>query len=1194
MRFRILGPLEVLDSDGRPVPLGGRSEQILLATLLVEANQVVSRDRLIDTLWGDHPPDTAANTLQVHISKLRRTLSASSDSAVPLHTRTPGYVLRTAPGELDAHRFEELTAELPAGAEPALISARLTEALSMWRGPVLDGLEAEGAWRGEITRLEELRVSVVERRINADLDLGRHQALSGELEALVRAHPLREGFRAQLMLALYRSGRQADALNVYNEIRKLLADELGIDPNPALQALELAILNQAPGLVTSYPGHGGSAVVQASSDVPRSDRIPLPRRLAGRPTIGVVGRKTELQVIADAYDRVVDNEGPALLLVSGEAGQGKTTIVAEAARNCFERGACVLFGHCEEDLASHYQYFAEALGHYMSHVRGEDVRALVEAHGSGLARLVPAISGNPGLPSSKATDADTERYLLFAATVGMIAAIAEQQPVVLILDDLQWADPGSLALLRHLVSTDQVRRILIVATYRDSELAQADALRDTLGTLRRHGSVSRIALTGLDDEAVVNFFEAAAGHDLDVSGVDLAHAVYRETDGNPFFVSEVLRHLSETGAIYQDSAGQWVVENTLDLTNLPESVREVIGGRVARLGKASEHALSYAAVIGRDFDLELLARATGTAEDGLLDMLDAAMAAALVGELDDAPGHFNFTHSLIQHTLYQNLGPTRRSRAHRQVAEALEDLCGDRPGARVGELARHWVAAVQPIELARAVMYSHKAGEAALSALAPADALRYFSQALDLLAQSVQPDPVLGLDLLIGLGTAKRQTGDPTFRDTLLEASRRAVELGDTDRLVAAALANDRGTFSTVSRVDAPKVEVLETALERLPDDHPDRALVLAILCTELTIGIPLDRRLAVAEEAVTIAGQTGDDAVMARVLNHVLLPLAVPHLLELSLARSTDALACAERVGDPVLLCAATSGRRFTAACAGDVEEMDRCLEIKRQLVEELDQPFLNWVHTLQRTTRALIAGDWQQAEDLATEALQIGSDGGQPDAFIIYGAQIIMVNLWRGTVDTLIPLIEQAIIDNPDLPVFSAALALAHAEADHTDETRRMLTKFELRGFDLPLDATWLTGMIAYADAAAECGDPKFAQPVLERLAPFADQWLYTDVATSGPISRSIGDLLVVLGRFEEAEHQFARSAASSHRAEAKYFIARTELSWGQMLVERRAPGDRDAAREILTRAHHAAAVHGYGNIERRVTRALQRLDG
>jgi hypothetical protein len=301
-----------------------------------------------------------------------------------------------------------------------------------------------------------------------------------------------------------------------------------------------------------------------------------------------------------------------------------------------------------------------------------------------------------------------------------------------------------------------------------------------------------------------------------------------------------------------------------------------------------------------------------------------------------------------------------------------------------------------------------------------------------------------------------------------------------------------------------------------------------------------------------------------------------------------------AERVGDPVLLCSSASGRRFVAACAGDIDEMDRCLEIKRPLVEKLDQPFLNWVHTLQRATRALISGDADQAEQLATEALQIGTDGGQPDAFIIFGAQTIMVNLWRGTLHALVPLIEQAIADNPGLPVFVAALALAHAEADRTVETRTLLEGFSKMNFDLPLDTTWLTGMIAYADAAVECRDPQFAEPVLDRLAPFADQWLYTDVATSGPISRTVGDLLTVLGRHDEAEAHFAQSAASSAQAGAKFFAARTDLSWGRMLFERGRPGDRERSRDMLTRAHQAAVAHGYGNIERRATQILQLLDG
>ena len=887
-----------------------------------------------------------------------------------------------------------------------------------------------------------------------------------------------------------------------------------------------------------------------------------------------------------------------MLLVSGEPGLGKTTLAAEAARNAFHKGALVLFGHCEEDLAKPYQFFAEALGHYVNHSSEDQISVHIESHGSALVRLVPGLLARAGnhanLTASKATDSDTERYLLFAATVGMLATISEQQPVVLVLDDLQWADKDSLALLRHVVATEQAQQMLILATYRDSELAHADALRDTLGALRRHSGVSRIELAGLDDSSVVSFLEAAAGQTLDASGVDLAHAVYRETDGNPFFVGEVLRHLSETGAIYQDTDGRWIAENALDHTPLPDSVREVIGGRVARLGKDAERVLSLAAVIGRDFDLDVLARTTKTTEDDLIDILENAGAVALVGELGDPPGRFNFTHALIQHTLYQDLGPTRRARAHRLVAEALEELCGDHPEARVAELARHWVAAIQPVELTKAISYSRQAGDAALAGLAPADAFRYYTQALELCAQCPDSDPILELDLLIGLGTAKRQTGDATFRDTLLEACGRAIDLTDTDRLVAAILANDRGTFSTVSAIDVEKIEVLETALERLSDDHPDRALILATLCSELTIGSSLDRRQALANEALTVAERTGDDAVVARVLNHVQVPLAVPHLLEQSLLRAADALTRAERVGDPVLLCSSASGRRFVAACAGDIDEMDRCLERKRPLVEKLDQPFLNWVHRLQRATRALISGDTDQAEQLATEAFQIGTDGGQPDAFIIFGAQTIMVNLWRGTLDALVPLIEQAIADNPGLPVFVAALALAHAEADRTAETRALLEGFSKMNFDLPLDATWLTGMIAYADAAVECRDPQFAGPVLDRLAPFADQWLYTDVATSGPISRTVGDLLTVLDRHDEAEAHFVHSAKSSEQAGAKFFAARTDLSWGRMLVERERPGDDERARKKLARASHAAAAHGYGNIERRATQSLQRLAG
>ena len=462
--------------------------------------------------------------------------------------------------------------------------------------------------------------------------------------------------------------------------------------------------------------------------------------------------------------------------------------------------------------------------------------------------------------------------------------------------------------------------------------------------------------------------EATAGHTLDDAGVGLAHAVYRETDGNPFFVSEVLRHLSETGAIYQDATGRWTADDSLEQMALPDSIREVIGARVGRLGEAAGRVLSMAAVIGRDFDLDLLARATKASEDELLDILDAASAVALVRELADT-GRYNFAHALIQHTLYEDLGPNRRARAHRQVAEALEELCGGRPGARVGELARHWFSATQPIDLAKAINYSRQAGDAALAALAPADALRYYAQALDLYPQATDPDPVLGIDLAIGLGTAQRQTGDSAFRDTLLGAARRAADLGDTERLVAAALANDRGYYSAAGSHRRRQGRDAGDGLARLPADNPDRALVLATLCSELSIGSPLERRQALADEAMAHRSS---------------LPATTPRSCASSTTspiRSRCLRNAARRwPGRPMPWCApnglgtryCSSGRRTfaysAAAPAGDIDEMDRCYEIMGSMAEQLDQPTLNWQAIVTRSGRAQIAGDTDQAEQLAT----------------------------------------------------------------------------------------------------------------------------------------------------------------------------------------------------------------------------------
>jgi hypothetical protein len=383
-------------------------------------------------------------------------------------------------------------------------------------------------------------------------------------------------------------------------------------------------------------------------------------------------------------------------------------------------------------------------------------------------------------------------------------------------------------------------------------------------------------------------------------------------------------------------------------------------------------------------------------------------------------------------------------------------------------------------------------------------------------------------------------------------------------------------------------------ALQALPADHLDRALVLATLCSELTHGSPLERRQALAEEAIAIAESSGDDAVVARVLNHLHVPLQVPSMLELTQARATEGLMRAERIGDPVLLFWAAQWGAESAARAGDLDEMDRCIAIHGAMAQRLNQPIFAWGHLFECSLRAQIAGDTDLAEQFATEALQVGTDGGQPDASIIFGAQFNIVSGQRGTQSELAPLIEKMASETPDIPrtFFMSLLAKAHVEEDRVDLATELLEEFAAAGFELPLDQVWLTGMVDFAEAAIECRDPTFAGPLFDLLEPWAAQLPATGASALGPVSHYLGGLATVLGRFDTAETFFMMSSALSGRMRAKFFAARTDLLWARMLVERGGPGDADRARSLLINARDVAATQSYGVVQRRAVAALNQL--
>jgi class 3 adenylate cyclase len=921
--------------------------------------------------------------------------------------------------------------------------------------------------------------------------------------------------------------------------------------------------------------------------------IPLPERLRVASDLGVVGRWAELEKISALLAAVREGSAHHALLVAGEPGLGKTTLLAEGSRRAHDDGALVLFGHCEEDAVAPYQLFGEALSHFVIHAPEERLREHVERHRAAIAAIAPVIASRLGeLPATRSSDVESERFALFSAVIDLLELATIDAPVLIVLDDLQWADTGSLALMRHVVASDRLGHVAVLASFRDDEVSKSPALLDTLATFHRNDLVERVALSGLDDECVVAMLETAAGHKLEGRSVELARAISHETDGNPFYVREVVRHLAESGAIAQDDEGVW--EATAEaLVDLPDSVREVIASRVARLGEDAAHALGVAAVIGRDFDLRVLSGAAGLEAETALDVLERAAAVAIVRENHGAPGSFSFVHALIQHTIYEDLGPTRRAMLHRRVAGAIEALGEAEASARVGELARHWSRTAEPGDAGRAVDYARRAGEAALASLAPAEALRHFAAAGELASLMANADEDLVLDIAIGLGRSQHLVGVPESRATLIGAARRALERSDVERLWQAVTGNDRGWAAKAGEIDADMVELEEALLDGLAPEDPRRAHVLAIMVAELTFGSSLERRLEIVAEASDIAQRSGDDLLVVTVANHAMYPLLVPSLLEESRARTADAVARAERVGDPVLLRATLQTRIIDAGRVGDREELETCFARAERIAEELDLHQIWRGETIISCWRSMVYGDIEDATAISQRCLKIGTDAGELDAMTYFGVQTAAISRQRGTLEPIVPLLEGAIADNPGLRGFGPLLAAVYAECDRIDECARMLEGFRRDGFDFPNDVAWASVIVDLCESALACGDHEAGERLLEMLAPLPDQLACIGGATaSGPFSHYLAGLFTLLGDLDRADECYARSHAFCEGLGAKYFLAVTQLRWAEALARRGRRGDDVRAAELAKTAVAASDVNGYGTVRRRAGALAERL--
>jgi DNA-binding SARP family transcriptional activator len=1129
--LRILGPVQVWRGDQR-LALGGPRQLALLAFLVLQANRAVSKDAIVDAVWGSARSD-ADNRVRMAIARLRKSLEPLTGDTGPwLQTVSGGYLLSIPPGELDADAFDRAVRsgihalETGAAAQAADI---LSEALALWRGPPLAEVGFEDFAQAEIRRLEELRMRALEARIDVELQLGRHAELIGELESLLLGQgSTNERLAAQLMLALYRCGRQADALDVYHRVRTALASGLGLDPGPALRALQVEILEQAASLEMSRD------LAESTRDVEPVPIVeaPLPIRLRPHGPSLFADRRRERDALARILSEAA-NLGPRAVFLTGEPGIGKTRLASEFAEQARGGGVLVLAGRCDDGLSLPYQPFVEALEHLVAHAP----RALLEGHvaeyGESVARLVPALAGRTaGATPVTAEPSEFERYVLFRAIEGLLSAVAANQPVLLVIEDLHWADQPTLTLLRRLLSSPRPSAMVILSTCRVDGIGQDQPVRELLADLHREPNVLRLDLTGLDVADVVELVRGIADTPPGIADAALADALKTTTNGNPFFITELVRGLAETGALVTEHGRLRMSDGADPAARLPLSISETLARRLRRIDADTRHCLGVAAVMGEEFDLDLVTELVEVSSP--LDAVEIAVRDAILIPMPGRPARYRFAHQLMQRYLYGELGPGRQAELHRKVALALEGRV-HRGTSRVAELARHWSEAVDA-DTETALRYSILAGDEALEKLAPDDARRWYESSLGLLGRTRQSADPQRCELLIKRGEAERQAGDRRFRETLLEAAEIAQRFADGDRLVRAALGNTRGMQSETGIVDEPRIAVLRAALRVVGgDDGPERARLLAMQAAELMYSSEWDRRIQLSDEALAIARRLNDPNTLSAVLNMRFVTLLAPGTLAERQANTLEAVAAAEQRSDPMVRFYAYHWRAYTCIESGDMVSARTWAAREQTIADRFRQPTTLWLRSADEANLAIIAGELDRADELSAAALAIGQVS-EPDALACFAAQRASIAFERGGHGELVPLLEQAARENPGVPGFRATLALALSATQRTEEARGLLERsVGSRLGELPHDVTWLAVTCILAQVSSRLDHVSAAAALYPILEPWSGQIAFPAFGVWGPVALYLGSLALVLGDGEAAASHISDATQAAIRAGA-----------------------------------------------------------
>jgi DNA-binding CsgD family transcriptional regulator/tetratricopeptide (TPR) repeat protein len=841
-------------------------------------------------------------------------------------------------------------------------------------------------------------------------------------------------------------------------------------------------------------------------------------------------------------------EGRRVILLGGEPGSGKSRLVREFAAEAAQGGALVLYGACDAVVHTPYGPFVQALDGLVRVLDRAELRTALGGGGE-LTRLLPDLPAHMGeLPPPVEADPDTERHRLHTTVTGLLEAVSRKRPVLLVIEDGHWADAPTLLLLRHLAHAAWTGRVLLFATFRDTEADVPEQLSQTLADLRRSDDVVRLRLGGLSDGEVAEFVRRAAEGGADSNFYGLASVIGELTGGNAFLVCELWRALVETGAV-EIVEGAVRVTRSLSELGTPESVQEVVSQRLARLAATTTDLLELAATAGAEFRLDLVRQASGLGENDVVAALDEALRSGIIEELPSRRLSYRFTHELVRRAVYDRLTAVRRAELHLRVGEAQEATDG-RSARGLADLAHHFTAAAPLGSVQRAVDYNLLAAKAATEALAFDEAAERLSTALELGVE----DEGRRAEMLLELGDAKHRAGKSLDAlDAFSSAAEIARSPGDAELLARAAIGYEEACWRPGVLRDASSL--LEEASAALGDQRSElRVGLLSALTRALDMRGDQQRAAVVRRTAVTLARRLNDRVGLANLLMRSYWSRGTSTLEEI-IEMLSEAKALGEEMGNIEIQTEAGSWRVPSFVAIGDIASARSAVAELLEMAQASAQPFMVHVAEHYQSAIALADGRLRDAEDAAHRSQEAGQLLTGRDASGTYGIQMFSIRREQGRLAELAPVMRILAGGEREQGPWRPGLVSLLVELGMEAEARRELARLSSEGLEPFRESLWLAALTYVTDACAALGDEAMAETVYAEFEPLTGSNVMIGhlVACYGAADRYLGMLATVLGDWDRAEDHFERAMALNRKMAAGTWLAHTEYQYARMLLAR-----------------------------------------